>query len=456
MGQAAHEDGMLKRNDPPALDQPPPQPIPPKRTGPGSRGLVPGSATAKALYQVWSGTPVTVVKSPPGAGKTALVIDVVRQLLTRASLTVYVVAPNNSQVAALASRLADALPTDSVLVLAKKIKPEDVPDAVFHGDRERFRHLASAHVTVCTIARAMVTPPACDVMIVDESYQATHQQVRSAMAKADQVLLVGDPGQIGPVVTVRTDLYTGPTAPHLRAPDVFDRHPDAVVLTLPHTYRFGVATARALAPLYDFGFGSARPPRCVIGLPELASIQVDDVDDGNTDEDLLQAAVDRAVALVGRVADIDGELLPVTNRDVAVVASHNVQVALLRGKLAERGHPDIVVGTADKLQGGQWEAVVAVDPLAGGVQGSHATSLGRLCVMASRHQSHLTWVHDGRWDRAIGVDGSLTGADRRRARSVRRQLTGSAPGPGEDAAGPLARGRAEVPLVVIDDDRDAP
>jgi hypothetical protein len=52
---------------------------------------------------------------------------------------VFVVAPNNTQVAALAARLADALPADSVLVLAKKIKPEDVPSAVFSGDRERPR-----------------------------------------------------------------------------------------------------------------------------------------------------------------------------------------------------------------------------------------------------------------------------------------------------------------------------
>ncbi|ACV79019.1 AAA family ATPase [Nakamurella multipartita] len=425
---AAHEVGMLKRTDAPTSDDPSRSPTSqPARTGSTSRGLIPGSTTAKALYQVWSGTPVTVVKSPPGAGKTALVVDVVRQLLTRAALTVYVVAPNNNQVAALAARLADALPADSVLVLAKKIKPEEVPAAVFAGDSERARHLAAAHVTVCTIARAMVQPPQCDVMVVDESYQSTHQQVRSAMAKADQVLLVGDPGQIGPVVTVRTDLYTGPTAPHLRAPDVFDRHPDAVVLTLPHTYRFGADTAQALAPLYDFGFGSARPPRSIIGLPELASIRVDGVEEGNTDEDLLQAVVRRAVGLVGRVADVDGELLPVTDGDVAVVASHNAQVALLRGMLAEQGHPDLLVGTADKLQGGQWEAVVAVDPLAGGVQGSHATSLGRLCVMASRHKSHLMWVHDGRWDRAVGVDASLSAADRLRAREVRQRLTEPSP-----------------------------
>ena len=56
----------------------------------------------------------------------------------------------------------------------------------------------------------------------------------------------------------------------------------------------------------------------------------------------------------------------------------------------------ITVGTADSLQGGQWAAVVALDPLTGtdGLP-AHAASAGRLCVMASRHYAHLTWVDDG-------------------------------------------------------------
>ena len=32
--------------------------------------IVVGSVTARALYRVWSGQPVTVVDSPPGAGKS--------------------------------------------------------------------------------------------------------------------------------------------------------------------------------------------------------------------------------------------------------------------------------------------------------------------------------------------------------------------------------------------------
>jgi hypothetical protein len=53
--------------------------------------------------------------------------------------------------------------------------------------------------------------------------------------------------------------------------------------------------------------------------------------------------------------------------------------APLRGRDVE----GVTVGTADSLQGGQWAAVVALDPLTG-VEGLavHAMSTGRLCVMS--------------------------------------------------------------------------
>ncbi len=43
--------------------------------------IVVGSVTARALYRVWSGRPVTVVDSPPGAGKSTLIRDVVAHLV---------------------------------------------------------------------------------------------------------------------------------------------------------------------------------------------------------------------------------------------------------------------------------------------------------------------------------------------------------------------------------------
>jgi len=88
--------------------------------------------------------------------------------------------------------------------------------------------------------------------------------------------------------------------------------------------------------------------------------------------------------------------------------SHNAQASVVHAQLRGRDVDGVTVGTADSLQGGQWAAVVALDPLTGadGLP-AHAASAGRLCVMASRHYAHLTWVHDGAWREAGSGDGGV-------------------------------------------------
>ena len=80
---------------------------------------------------------------------------------------------------------------------------------------------------------------------------------------------------------------------------------------------------------------------------------------------------------------------------MAVVVSHNAQASVVHALLRGRDIVGVTSRTADSLQGGQWAAVVALDPLTGtdGLP-AHAASAGRLCVMASGHYAHLTWVGD--------------------------------------------------------------
>ena len=53
---------------------------------PQGRNLVAGSTLAKTLSSVWDGAPVTIVDSPPCAGKTTLVVDIVAYLRERFAL----------------------------------------------------------------------------------------------------------------------------------------------------------------------------------------------------------------------------------------------------------------------------------------------------------------------------------------------------------------------------------
>jgi hypothetical protein len=72
---------------------------------------------------------------------------------------------------------------------------------------------------------------------------------------------------------------------------------------------------------------------------------------------------------------------------VAVGVSHNDQKDLLRLALAERRLSGVVVETANKLQGLEYEVVVAWHPLAGLAEpDAFHLDPGRLCVLLTRHR----------------------------------------------------------------------
>ena len=77
-------------------------------------------------------------------------------------------------------------------------------------------------------------------------------------------------------------------------------------------------------------------------------------------------------------------------------------------RLRALGLGDVTVGTADQLQGGQWPAVVVIDPLAASSISDHHLSLGRLCVMLTRHVGHCSFVTTPAWRTAlVDADGDL-------------------------------------------------
>jgi hypothetical protein len=383
---------------------------------PDPSALVPGSALAQALYQVWSGRSVTSIESPPGAGKSTLICQAVTQLHSRSQMTIVVAAPTRRGAIELAGRLAQTLPPhadgDHRVRVPMKLSPgERLPEGV--GGAPKGPNTRPA-VVVRTIESCKTKPPITDVLVVDEAYQAVFAQVASAAEGATQVLLVGDPGQIGPVVQSDTSAWAAMTAgPHMRAPEVFAQDPDAFVLRLPSTFRLGQLTADAIAPLYDFPFTSVRPDRWLTTqdghqVPEIRSVLIPA--EGEFDMGMLARVAAEATNFIGMtVTEVtpDGPVSRVLDAtDVAVVVARSGQESAVTAMLRRRG-PDtagITVGTADRLQGGQWHAVVALDPLAGSNQvDDFRTGPGRLCVLCSRAMSALVWAHDGRWEESLSA-----------------------------------------------------
>lgn len=397
-----------------------------------SRNLIEGSVMAKALFSVWDGAPVTVIDSPPGAGKTTTVTRIVAALRERSDLTIVVASPTKRGAYDLSERIAAEMGPDGsgnpqVVLRVSKMDP---PPNVSKGTPE---DLEWNTPVVRTVASCRAKPPQCDLMIFDEAYQVTFSDAAAAADLAQQVLMVGDPGQIGPVITADVSAFRGrETAPHMRAPEVFSRMEDAAVYSLESTYRVGEPTVKAIAPLYAFPFRSTRPERHLVdahgqAIPEIVSLEVPVAVTFDALDTLVRVAR-AAAAMVGMELAETGADGTVSRRllepeDVAVVVAHNAQSSGIDAVLRAMNVEGITVGTADRLQGGQWQAVVALDPCVGYVTaGSHQLSPGRLCVMASRHMSHLTWVHDGAWESALSgpdVDQHEAGL----GLQVRRELT---------------------------------
>lgn len=266
-----------------------------------------------------------------------------------------------------------------------------------------------------------------DLAIVDEAYQATSAQVEQSMAGVPQILMVGDPGQIGPVVTVDTSIWQGhKDAPHRPAPlSPNSISNDVVRLNINTTYRLGARSADVVAPIYPFDFVSGRPERHVTRrneqeiLNEIVSVSVphsESVDD----IEVLQAMVERASSYVGGELVEGDKVRPLRDTDIALVVSRNSQVSILTGMARSMGH-SFVIGTADRLQGGEWPVVLSLDPMFGTHgESEHNQSLGRLCVMLTRHTTHLVWFHDDTWEEATKGGGR----DAKKNRVVRERIIG--------------------------------
>lgn len=403
--------------------------------------LVLGSVEAHALHAIYSGERAVIVQSPPGAGKSTLVARLVARMVEHSDPRIVIATPTRDAAADIAERLAAALGWQEGQAPAVRLNvtryPKTIPGVATVGATQQ----KQIQVTVRTAASCVRNPPECDLMVFDEAYQVTYATLCAAADSAPQILLVGDPGQIGPVIRANTTAYdSGRHRPHFRAPEglMLPSSPvDPVVLSLTETHRLGQATVDTIAPLYSFGFTSLRPDRTVTTvagetLPEIRHTQVPvgEKDDLATMRVCATTAIDLIGSTLTTVLPDGGvETLDVTAADVAVVVAHRAQRGLIEAFCEQAGHPGVKVGTADSLQGGQWAAVVALDPTVGHPDArQHQLTPGRLCVMASRHTAHLTWVHDGTWEASLGAVASsrdVSAEERDNARKglqVRRRI----------------------------------
>ncbi len=372
---------------------------------------------ARVLLAVWSADPAVILRACPGGGKTRAVSLLAAALAHRGGLRVAVAAQTRGQAAELAQRIAGVSDRVSLITSGRgAVSAAALGVPTVTGRSARWARPGGGEILVGTAARWLYMDPervAADVLAVDEAWQCTYGDLGALGALARQVVLVGDPGQIAPVVTGSTVRWDGQaTGPHRSAPDaLLAAHGDAMTeVPLTNSWRLGAQTCALLSEHFYPGmpFGSRRPDEALVTdtgavLPEMTALSVP-VQYGPTDPGLLDAVAQRVRELVGHNYRVGGSgAVPMSGSDVAVVVPHVAQAGALRALLADV--PGLLIGTANSVQGLERPAVVAVHPLAGYREAEpFALDPGRLCVTLSRHRAHLSVLCDPHTERVLTGD----------------------------------------------------
>lgn len=377
--------------------------------------LLADEVSASVVLAAWSGDPAVEVPSPPGGGKTTLVVRLANYLSHRADLRIGIAAQTRAQACDIAKRLAavEGCQRDRIGLLWKSTGPRPaVGDCPIIDKTHAVWPSSGGAVRVATTAKWLMAEPSeygADLLIIDEAYQCTYGDLGALGAMARQILCVGDSGQIEPVVTGSVARWQdSPTGPHLPGPIALTAAHRELVTTVPlrHTWRLGPVTATLVSDAFysALPFTSRRPAEHIeaagLVLPELAHRMITAAD-GPTAASVTDAVVERVHELLDDTTLVTAQgRRPVAGHDVAVVVPHVAQAAAIRATLADQ--PDVMVGTANALQGMERAVVVAVHPMVGKrIPGQFDIDAGRLCVMLSRHRDHLTILVDEQSDRVF-------------------------------------------------------
>ncbi|MEU1684083.1 AAA family ATPase [Micromonospora sp. NPDC005707] len=356
-----------------------------------------------------------VVDSPPGAGKSTLVVRAAVELAA-AGEPLIVVAQTNEQVDDLIDRLARKAPELPIGRLsATDYQPTDrVKGHETVRVAAKVADLGGAAVIIGTAAKwATVAEGVWPWAIVDEAYQMRSDALLRVAGRFERALFVGDPGQLDPFSTVETARWTGLTwDPMQSAVATLLRHnPELPVHRLPVSWRLPATAAPVVAaafyPFTGFRAGTGPADRALTftepgpGDPFDATVEVAATagwalhelparHTPRTDSEAAAACAALALRFLHRkpvgFSEQAPDGAPVTADRIAVGAAHRDQVAAIRAHLGAAG-AGITVDTANRLQGREYDVTIVLHPLSGRRDATafHLES-GRLCVLASRHR----------------------------------------------------------------------
>lgn len=371
------------------------------------------------------GEKLIVVKAPPGSGKTFLLLRGVEHL-SRRGARVAIGTQTNTQANDICERMARDYP--GILVhrfAAGRSAPRDLGPNI-HWVTDKGDLPAGPSVVVATVAKWSLTQlvDTYDVLFVDEAWQMSWSDFMLCGQLTDRFVLIGDPGQIPPVVPIPVNRWeTSPRAPHQPAPELVlaDTGLPTKSLELPACRRLPWDSVELVRPFYDFEFGAwARageryvrtsrprtsdpldPALDLLADGSVAALTLATPREGpplELDEEVARLAVATVTRVLDRGAEVvddeTGVARPLQPTDIGLAATHRVVNAAMHRALPSglRGPSGVVVDTPERWQGLERKLMIVLHPLSGNTRpSSFDLETGRLCVMTSRHRSGLIVV----------------------------------------------------------------
>jgi AAA domain len=380
----------------------------------------------EALIKELSGScKLAVVQAPPGSGKTYMLLAVVSSLV-REGKRVSLAAQTRRQ----ADDIAHRWERDYGQLPAVRLgssgsqAPDDFPDSVpWITELAALPHGPGLYISTTakwTWARDLEP---FDVLAIDEAWQMAWGDLMQCAKLSKKFFMIGDPGQIPPVVSVDVRRWaTAPRPPHKPAPEVVlddtELRATAFIGSLPACRRLPHESVKYVKPFYNFDFSAyAEPSERLLNLSNDEADQqlvgiINMLNSGQpvlvtlpTPEEGLPPEVD--IELTLRVEKIVRTLLTgrsqivvapgdkprtITVKDIGICATHRAMNGELRKALGA-DFSDVSIDTPERWQGLERPIMIVVHPLSNVTDPSDFDlETGRLCVMASRHQVGLVVI----------------------------------------------------------------
>ncbi|HEV8483296.1 MAG TPA: AAA family ATPase [Blastocatellia bacterium] len=381
---------------------------------------------------------LAVIQAPPGSGKTWLLLKTV-EAVHKLGRRIAIATQTNAQANDICRRFDRDYPKLHIVRFANGRGSQTHLGNSIEWTTETSELPTSKCIVVATTAKWSLVNLhyPFDVVFVEEAWQMGWADFMLLGQVAERFVLIGDPGQIPPVVSVDVLRWeTSPRPPHIAAPRVIleDPRQRPEQWQLPATRRLPHDAAALVRQFYDFDFDAFAQPgeRAILASRgdngtvdkvidllarnSVTALTIPTPDEGppmHSDAELAKQAATLVQRFLNRGARVrkDNKTQVLRPEDIGICSTHRVMNSELDLSLPRSLRGKVIVDTPERWQGLERPLMIFVHPLSGVVRpSSFDLETGRLCVMASRHtagavilaRDHVTETLEGCIPSAFG------------------------------------------------------